>query len=175
MTKLLIGVDPGKAGAICFYTVDRNHYEFIDMEQFFSGDFGKRINLRKLSDVISEKLDGYHPDHVQIAIERVKGWGKEKDGKLEAALSNMFNFGFTAAAIESAFIFKGFTNVFLYDVMSWKSKLPIEKKSDKDAVRAYASGLCPEIAPYFQRKKDHDRAEAFLIMKHHAKQFKVGG
>jgi hypothetical protein len=51
----------------------------------------------------------------------------------------------------------------LVRVNDWRSMVGLKKNASKDEARILAQKLFPKDAHYFQRIKDHDRAEAALM------------
>ncbi len=144
------GIDPGLTGAIA--KIDSNNGKCIgvwDMPVISSGKAsGKvktRIDARALFDLLN--------DVDNIAIEQLHGFPGQNPGVV-------FSMGYSyATAIAAAQI----SQSVIYDVppATWKKYFKIS--SDKEVARGLAINLCPEQYENFKRKKDHNRAESFLI------------
>ena len=141
MTPLLLGIDPGKTGAIA--GIGRTgRLEFVeDMPNPLTG-----ASLRRL-------LDSYLPAWPdRVAVEQVNAWGKQS-----GQTKFIVGYGIILGALGYAHI--------PYELIlpaKWKKPLGLLGK-DKDASRARAVELWPKQAHYFERKKDDGRAEAALL------------
>ena len=133
---MIVGIDPGKSGAIAIIDDFRAH----------------------IVDVID--LDGQHstmlraiPSNTTIFIERVASSPR-------MGVSSAFSFGETFGLLQGIALSKQCAVRYAMP-RKWKSFFNLS--SDKDASREKARQLFPEQAHLFKRKKDADRAEAVLI------------
>ena len=142
---MIVGIDPGMAGAIAW----------LD-------DFGRLIEVRDLPVIKGAGLmpnalalwlveDGRRPHHAWI--ERVAA-------RPGAGVSGMFNFGRGYGQIEGVCAALGIA-VDLVSPAVWKRALRVP--ADKSASRARAAQLWPGLAGTFVRVRDDGRAEAAMI------------
>lgn len=137
---MILGIDPGKTGALAMLYKDGTLY----VED--TPSLKKEINAAAVAGIIEE----FHP--TVAVIENVNSFGMGRQ--------SAFNFG------QGVGVFKGVLAAFGVPYISvtptkWKRHYGIS--SDKEVARATATRLFPTKADLFKRKKDADRAEAALI------------
>ena len=143
---IVLGVDPGKSGALAFYNSDEDTVDVFDMPvvngEVHAAEIARLIQMAKPKCAI---------------IERVHAMPKN------GAVS-MFNFGFSYGSVRgvTATLFIPTT---LVTPTVWKRHYKLS--SDKEASRWLAINTWP-ANPNFSRKKDDGRAEAALIAKYGA-------
>lgn len=149
MSFTLVGIDPGKTGAISFIDPVAHTLEIFDMPIRQVKDDSKRseVDARVLFDI----MDTRNPQYGWI--EDV--WSRTGDGNVGA-----FNFGDaygTAKTVLLAYDIE--LNRVLPNV--WKKNMRAPR--DKNLSRARASELLPAATEMFKRVKDDGRAESAMI------------
>lgn len=142
---MIVGIDPGMAGAIAWLSDDGFLIEVRDLP------------VAKGQGLLPGALGAFlrEPDRnpVHAYLERVAA-------RPGAGVSGMFNFGRGYGQIEGVLAALG-VPVTLVTPGKWKGALRIP--ADKSASRARAAQLWPGLAGCFARVKDDGRAEAALI------------
>ena len=151
---LIIGIDPGIAGAICFFENGKVK-EVIDMPTMAEGKKNKRqINGRQIYNEISSRIDCYSLNDINVVVEQVSAMPGQ-------GVTSMFNFG------QSFGVIKGICAamklpVFFVRPTKWKKHFDLIN-SQKDSSRTKAIEIFPDISSILSRKKDSNRADAILI------------
>jgi len=151
---LIIGIDPGIAGAICFFENGKVK-EVIDMPTMAEGKKNKRqINGRQIFNEISSRIDCYSLNDINVVVEQVSAMPGQ-------GVTSMFNFG------QSFGVIKGICAamklpVFFVRPTKWKKHFDLIN-SQKDSSRTKAIEIFPDISSILSRKKDSNRADAILI------------
>lgn len=141
---MIVGIDPGKTGAIAWLSEAGHLIEVRDLPTSKEG-----IMCAVLAEWVS--APGRRP--VRAFIERVAA-------RPGAGVSGMFNFGRGYGHLEGVLAACGVPIERITPTV-WKGALRLSR--DKDASRARAAELWPGLAGCFARKKDDGRAEAALI------------
>jgi len=142
MTRCVMGVDPGATGGVAFYYPDAPGRVAVHDMPFAGGVSGGGVG-----DLIRQ----YGPtDAIVELVSAMPGQG----------VSSTFKFGLAAGAIHGALGALGIP-YHLVTPGKWKRRMGLT--SDKDASRAMACRLFPQVASSFARKKDDGRAEAALL------------
>ena len=153
---LIIGIDPGISGSICFFQ-DGKIIDVVEMPTMTEGKKNKKqVNGSQIFNEISvriKKLDK-NDMKVKVVIEQVSAMPGQ-------GVTSMFNFG------QSFGILKGICSAMqlpMYFVRptKWKKHFNLIK-TNKDASRTKVIEVYPEISGKLQRKKDSNRADAILI------------
>jgi crossover junction endodeoxyribonuclease RuvC len=148
----VIGIDPGISGAIAMYDGTNLIVEDVPTLQIKKSK-GKGvkniINITELAGLFNFLFAG--ADHAYV--ERVSSMPGQ-------GVTSMFNFGdaFGTLKMGVAMVQIPLT---LVSAVEWKSKMGLN--SDAERSRERALRLFPRDAKYFQRKMDHNRAEAALL------------
>ena len=133
---LIIGIDPGISGAICFM-LNGKIIDVIEMPNMADGKKNKRqVNGSQIYNEITMKINDYSKEEIRVVIEQVSAMPGQ-------GVTSMFNFG------QSFGIIKGICsamNLSMYFVRpaKWKKFFNLIN-SQKDASRTKAI----EIFPYF--------------------------
>ena len=153
MKDLILGVDPGLSGAICFYNPRKNILEYVENFPLRpvkgSKTNKKEIDLYNLQKIVAE----FAPRTIFAVIEKVNAMPGQ-------GVTSMFRFGQSygqAQAMVSAFQIP----TTLSPPAVWKPMLGLSR--DKDESRALASKLFPASKDAFAKKKDDGKAEAALL------------
>ena len=151
---LIIGIDPGISGAICFFE-NGKILEVIEMPNMPEGKKNKRqVNGAQISNEIIKRTKNIEKKNIKVIIEQVAAMPGQ-------GVTSMFNFG------QSFGVLKGVCSAMqlpMYFVRptKWKKYFNLIK-SEKDASRTKAIEIFPYISPQLSRKKDANKADAILI------------
>jgi crossover junction endodeoxyribonuclease RuvC len=161
----VIGIDPGKAGAIAFLTLIEGvpvELDVIDMPVF---KVGKRARIDEYA--LARELDARLPEGAEIfAVATIEQGGvRPQNGRVGAA-SFWLGLGTVRGVLAAHFI-----PIETTAPAHWKRVLRVT--GDKDASRLRAAAIFPRWAGLWSRVKDHGRAEAALIALHGANQLPV--
>jgi crossover junction endodeoxyribonuclease RuvC len=146
--RCILGIDPGISGAIAFYFPE--YPERISTEDMPIAD--GQVDAVTLS----KRLTIMAPDI--CVMERVGAMPGQ-------GVSSTFKFG---RAFGTAIGVVGALKLPLIFVAPTKWKGHFRLSADKEQSRALALRLFPAISEQFERKKDHNRAEAALIARYSA-------
>ena len=151
---LIIGIDPGISGAICFFE-DGQVKEIIDMPVMADGKKNKRqINGPQTYNEILRRIKDYPKKDITVVIEQVSAMPGQ-------GVTSMFNFG------QSFGVIKGICSamqlsMFFIRPAKWKKYFGLIK-TEKDASRTKVIEIFPYISSELSRKKDTNKADAVLI------------
>ena len=150
---LIIGIDPGLSGSICFFEGGKI-LEVIDMPVMTEGKKNKKqVNGAQIYNeflkIINEKND-----ETRVVIEQVSAMPGQ-------GVTSMFNFG------QSFGILKGICSamqlpMFFVRPAKWKKYFNLIN-SQKDASRTRAIEIFPYFSTQLSKKKDSNKADAILI------------
>lgn len=144
----VVGIDPGLTGALALLADDGRLADVRDIPVA-----GGWINGHLLKQIVTT----WHPDHVYVELIHAM----PKNGS-KAAFSQGDSWGAIRTAVQCAGV--PLTTV---SPISWKARFGLNLRGLKDAERKERSrrralDLFPG-SDYFDRKKDHNRAEAAMI------------
>ena len=151
---LIIGIDPGISGAICFFE-DGQVKEIIDMPVMAEGKKNKRqINGPQTYNEILKRINKFQKKDIIVVIEQVSAMPLQ-------GVTSMFNFG------QSFCVLKGICSamqlsMFFIRPAKWKKYFGLIK-TEKDASRTKVIEIFPYISSELSRKKDSNKADAVLI------------
>ena len=151
---LIIGIDPGISGAICFM-LNGKIIDVIEMPTMTDGKKNKRqVNGSQIFNEITMKINDYSKEEIRVVIEQVSAMPGQ-------GVTSMFNFG------QSFGIIKGICsamNLSMYFVRpaKWKKFFNLIN-SQKDASRTKAIEIFPYFSMNLTKKKDANKADAMLI------------
>ena len=151
---LIIGIDPGISGSICFFQ-DGKILDVIEMPTMTEGKKNKKqVNGAQVYNEILKKIDKIEKHNVRVIIEKVSAMPGQ-------GVTSMFNFG------QSFGILKGICSAMqlpLYYVRpaKWKKYFGLIN-SEKDASRTRAIEMFPNFSSQLSKKKDSNKADAILI------------
>ncbi len=151
---LIIGIDPGISGAICFFENGKVK-DVIDMPTMSDGKKNKKqINGRQIYNEILSRTNNYPQDEVRVVVEQVSAMPGQ-------GVTSMFNFG------QSFGVIKGICAamklpIYFVRPAKWKKNFELIKSS-KDASRTKAIEMFPSISHLLSKKKDTNKADAILI------------
>ena len=151
---LIIGIDPGISGSICFFD-DGKILDVIEMPTMNEGKKNKRqVNGAQIYNEITDRINKSQKQDVRVVVEQVSAMPGQ-------GVTSMFNFG------QSFGIIKGICSAMqlpLYFVRptKWKKYFNLIK-SEKDASRTRAIEIFPYFSSQLSKKKDSNKADAILI------------
>ena len=151
---LIIGIDPGISGSLCFFE-DGKIIDVIEMPVMAEGKKNKRqVNGSQIYNQILKRTKGIEKKNIKVIIEQVSAMPGQ-------GVTSMFNFG------QSFGVLKGICSAMqlpLYFVRpaKWKKYFNLIN-SQKDASRTKAIEIFPYISTQLSRKKDANKADAILI------------
>ena len=141
-TSVIVGIDPGKSGAIAALSADGQLQWVEDMTDLTGTGIGSWL---------AERLEG---EIVRVcAVEQVHAMPKQ-------GVSSTFTFGAGYGALLGALGALG-VKTWMVTPNRWKREAKLS--ADKTASRQRAAELWPADAHLFRRVKDDGRAEAVLI------------
>ena len=161
---LIIGIDPGLSGSICFFE-DGKILDVIEMPTMTEGKKNKRqVNGAQIFNEISSKLEETDKQNVRVIIEQVSAMPGQ-------GVTSMFNFG------QSFGILKGICSAMqlpMYFVRpaKWKKYFNLIN-SEKDASRTRAIEIFPYFSSQLSKKKDTNKADAILIASFYYETYKL--
>ena len=151
---LIIGIDPGISGSICFFE-DGKILEVIEMPVMTEGKKNKKqVNGAQIYNEFLKRINNKKDDEVRVVIEQVSAMPGQ-------GVTSMFNFG------QSFGILKGICSamqlpMFFIRPAKWKKYFNLIN-SEKDASRTRAIEIFPYFSTQLSKKKDSNKADAILI------------
>ena len=161
---LIIGIDPGISGSICFFE-DGKILDVLEMPTMTDGKKNKKqVNGAQIYNEISSKIMGIEKQNLRVIIEQVSAMPGQ-------GVTSMFNFG------QSFGILKGICSAMqlpMYFVRpaKWKKYFGLIK-SEKDASRTKAIEMFPYFSSHLSKKKDSNKADAILIASFYYETYKL--
>ncbi len=161
---LIIGIDPGISGSICFFE-DGKIIDVLEMPTMIDGKKNKKqVNGAQIYNEISTKIIGIENQNLRVIIEQVSAMPGQ-------GVTSMFNFG------QSFGILKGICSAMqlpMYFVRpaKWKKYFGLIK-SEKDASRTKAIEMFPYFSSQLSKKKDSNKADAILIASFYYETYKL--
>ena len=160
---LIIGIDPGISGSICFFE-DGKILDVVEMPTMTEGKKNKRqVNGSQVYNEISKKIKQVDKKDIKVIIEQVSAMPGQ-------GVTSMFNFG------QSYGILKGMCSAMqlpMYFVRpaKWKKYFGLIN-SEKDASRTKAIEIFPYFSSNLSKKKDSNKADAILIASYYYETFR---
>ena len=151
---LIIGIDPGISGAICFFESGEIK-DVIDMPSMAEGKKNKRqINGPQIFNEIDSRITDVAKKNIFVVVEHVTAMPGQ-------GVTSMFNFG------QSFGVIKGICSamqlpIYFVRPVKWKKYFNLIK-TEKDASRTKAIEIFPYISSELSKKKDCNKADAILI------------
>jgi crossover junction endodeoxyribonuclease RuvC len=161
---LIIGIDPGISGSICFFE-DGKILDVLEMPTMTDGKKNKKqVNGAQIYNEITIKIRGIEKQNLRVIIEQVSAMPGQ-------GVTSMFNFG------QSFGILKGICSAMqlpMYFVRpaKWKKYFGLIK-SEKDASRTKAIEMFPYFSSQLSKKKDSNKADAILIASFYYETYKL--
>ena len=160
---LIIGIDPGLSGSICFFE-DGKILDVVEMPTMTEGKKNKRqVNGSQVYNEISKKIKQVDKKDIKVIIEQVSAMPGQ-------GVTSMFNFG------QSYGILKGMCSAMqlpMYFVRpaKWKKYFGLIN-TEKDASRTKAIEIFPYFSSNLSKKKDSNKADAILIASYYYETFR---
>ena len=151
---LIIGIDPGISGSICFLE-DGIIKDVLEMPTMTEGKKNKKqVNGSQIYNEISFRIKTYEKKNIKVVIEQVSAMPGQ-------GVTSMFNFG------QSFGILKGICSAmqlptYFVRPAKWKKYFNLIN-SEKDASRTRAIEIFPYFSSNLSKKKDSNKADAILI------------
>jgi crossover junction endodeoxyribonuclease RuvC len=161
---LIIGIDPGISGSICFFQ-DGKIIDVVEMPTMTEGKKNKRqVNGSQIFNEISDRIKKLDKKDIKVIIEQVSAMPGQ-------GVTSMFNFG------QSFGILKGICSAMqlpMYFVRpaKWKKYFNLIN-SEKDASRTKAIEIFPYFSVHLSKKKDSNKADAILIASFYYETYKT--
>ena len=161
---LIIGIDPGISGSICFFN-EGKIIDVIEMPTMTEGKKNKKqVNGSQIYNEILERTKKLDKKDIKVVIEQVSAMPGQ-------GVTSMFNFG------QSYGILKGICSAMqlpMYFVRpaKWKKYFNLIN-SEKDASRTKAIEIFPYFSAQLSRKKDSNKADAILIASFYYETYKL--
>ena len=161
---LIIGIDPGISGSICFLE-NGKIIDVVEMPTMAEGKKNKKqVNGSQIYNEISQRIEKIPKQNVRVVIEQVSAMPGQ-------GVTSMFNFG------QSFGILKGMCSAMqlpMYFVRptKWKKYFGLIK-SEKDASRTKAIEIFPYFSSQLSKKKDSNKADAILIASFYYETYKI--
>ena len=161
---LIIGIDPGISGSICFFK-EGKILDVIEMPTMTEGKKNKRqVNGSQIYNEILKRIKQVEKQETRVVIEQVSAMPGQ-------GVTSMFNFG------QSFGILKGICSAMqipMYFVRpaKWKKYFNLIN-SEKDASRTRAIEIFPYFSSQLSKKKDSNKADAILISSFYYETYKI--
>jgi crossover junction endodeoxyribonuclease RuvC len=161
---LIIGIDPGISGSICFFK-EGKILDVIEMPTMTEGKKNKRqVNGSQIYNEILKRIKQVEKQETRVVIEQVSAMPGQ-------GVTSMFNFG------QSFGILKGMCSAMqlpMYFVRpaKWKKYFNLIN-SEKDASRTRAIEIFPYFSSQLSKKKDSNKADAILIASFYYETYKI--
>ena len=161
---LIIGIDPGVSGSICFLK-DGKILDVIEMPVMNEGKKNKKqVNGAQIYNEINKKINSNPETKTRVVIEHVTAMPGQ-------GVTSMFNFG------QSFGVLKGICSamrlpMFFVRPAKWKRYYNLIN-SEKDASRTRAIEIFPDFSTKLSKKKDSNKADAILIASFYYETYKI--
>ena len=163
---LIIGIDPGISGSICFLK-DGRILDVVEMPTMTEGKKNKKqVNGSQIYNEFLKRINKFQRDDIRVIVEQVSAMPGQ-------GVTSMFNFG------QSFGILKGICSAMqlpMYFVRpaKWKKYFNLIN-SEKDASRTRAIEIFPYFSSELSKKKDSNKADAILIANFYYETYKILG
>ena len=161
---LIIGIDPGISGSICFFQ-DGIIIDVIEMPTMTEGKKNKKqVNGSQIFNEISARINRLDNKDIKVVVEHVSAMPGQ-------GVTSMFNFG------QSFGILKGICSamqlpIYFVRPAKWKKYFNLIN-SEKDASRTRAIEIFPYFSSNLSKKKDSNKADAILIASFYYETYKI--
>ena len=151
---LIIAIDPGINGAICFFE-NGEVKDVFEMPTMAEGKKNKRqVNGHQMYNELTHRIQKYKTLDVNVVVEQVSAMPGQ-------GVTSMFNFGQTFGAIKGICAALGLP-IFFVRPSKWKKHFDLINSS-KDASRTKVIEMYPSISNLLSKKKDVNKSDAILI------------
>ena len=161
---LIIGIDPGISGSICFFENGKIN-DVIEMPTMTEGKKNKKqVNGSQIYNEILKKVNKLETNDIRVIVEQVSAMPGQ-------GVTSMFNFG------QSFGILKGICSamqlpIYFVRPAKWKKYFNLIN-SEKDASRTRAIEIFPYFSSQLSKKKDANKADAILIASFYYETYKI--
>ena len=161
---LIIGIDPGISGSICFFE-DGKIVDVIEMPTMTEGKKNKKqVNGSQIYNEILKRTNKFQKKDIRVIVEQVSAMPGQ-------GVTSMFNFG------QSFGILKGICSamqlpIYFVRPAKWKKYFNLIN-SEKDASRTRAIEIFPYFSSQLSKKKDANKADAILIASFYYETYKI--
>ena len=161
---LIIGIDPGISGSICFFE-DGKIVDVIEMPTMTEGKKNKKqVNGSQIYNEILKRINKLPKKNIRVIVEQVSAMPGQ-------GVTSMFNFG------QSFGILKGICSamqlpIYFVRPAKWKKYFNLIN-SEKDASRTRAIEIFPYFSSQLSKKKDANKADAILISSFYYETYKI--
>ena len=161
---LIIGIDPGISGSICFLEEGRI-LDVIDMPTMIVGKKNKKqVNGSQIYNEFLKMINKANNQNVRVVVEQVSAMPGQ-------GVTSMFNFG------QSFGILKGICSamqlpIYFVRPAKWKKYFNLIN-TEKDASRTRAIEIFPYFSSNLSKKKDANKADAILIASFYYETYKI--
>ena len=161
---IIIGIDPGISGAICFLK-NGTILDVIDMPIMTDGKKNKKqVNGSQIYNEIKSLINENGKDNLKVVVEQVSAMPGQ-------GVTSMFNFG------QSFGILKGICAamqlpIYFVRPAKWKKYFNLIN-AEKDASRTRAIEIFPYYSSNLSKKKDSNKADAILIASFFHETYKI--
>ena len=161
---LIIGIDPGISGSICFLEEGRI-LDVIDMPTMIEGKKNKKqVNGSQIYNEFLKMINKVNNQNVRVVVEQVSAMPGQ-------GVTSMFNFG------QSFGILKGICSamqlpIYFVRPAKWKKYFNLIN-TEKDASRTRAIEIFPYFSSNLSKKKDANKADAILIASFYYETYKI--
>ena len=151
---LIIGIDPGISGSICFFE-NGKIIDLVEMPNMAEGKKNKKqVNGAQIYNEISSRIINFEKKDIKVIIEQVSAMPGQ-------GVTSMFNFGQSFGVLKGICAAMQLPMYFVRPA-KWKKYFNLIN-SEKDASRTKAIQIFPYISEKLSRKKDSNKADAILI------------
>ena len=160
---LIIAIDPGISGSICFFE-DGKILDVVEMPTMIEGKKNKKqVNGSQIYNEILKRTIKIDKKNIKVIIEQVSAMPGQ-------GVTSMFNFG------QSFGILKGICSgmqlpMYFVRPAKWKKYFNLIN-SEKDASRTKAIEIFPYFSTNLSKKKDSNKADAMLIASYYYETFR---
>ena len=147
---LIIGIDPGITGAICFFE-NGEIKEVIDAYNA-SGNKNKQINASQIFNEISSRIQNHKSENINVVVEQVSAMPGQ-------GVTSMFNFGQSFGVIKGVCAAMQLPIYFVRPA-KWKKHFDLIN-SQKDSSRVKVIEMYPKFSSMLSRKKDSNKATQY--------------
>ena len=163
---LIIGIDPGISGSICFFN-EGKIIDVVEMPTMIEGKKNKKqVNGSQIFNEISERIKKIDKRDIKVVIEQVSAMPGQ-------GVTSMFNFGQTYGILKGICAAMQLPMYFVRPA-KWKKYFNLIN-SEKDASRTKAIEIFPYFSQQLSKKKDSNKADAILISSFYHETYKIDG
>ena len=161
---LIIGIDPGISGSICFFQ-DGKILDVIEMPTMTEGKKNKKqVNGSQIYNEICKIMKDIEKQEIRIVIEQVSAMPGQ-------GVTSMFNFGQSFGILKGIFSAMQLP-VYFVRPAKWKKYFNL-LNSEKGASRTKAIEIFPYFSSRLSKKKDSNKADAILIASFYHETYKI--